>query len=384
MDFAPAYRMIVSSKSTKKDLSLQVEAILSDCFPKAEVVDAMRLGRGLRDGFSGAMLDGMKMPVGQAGDRIPSIDQFRGFSILTMVAANFIAEVDSVPLWLKHPKDLGFTVIDQIAPCFIFAIGLTYGASLKRRLALGDALGTYTHFFMRAMALVGIGFFLSAGEQWTGHSAVPVTWGVLEEIGFACALCLPFLRLHWGARLGISLAAILAYQYALDTWWLQAVLGGSIVASFSRTAMLLLATALADILAEKKKTAFMAIGAGLVAAGIVLSLWFPISRARQSMPFVFLTVGISALTYFAFHLLNDVWKKDVPLLTAWGRNPLFFYILHQILLAFFVFPSYVFSGANWWHAEAPLWLAAVQLIGLLAILSLIAEWMKKKNVVITL
>jgi hypothetical protein len=30
--------------------------------------------------------------------------------------------------------------IDQIAPCFIFAIGLTYGASLARRLARGNAV----------------------------------------------------------------------------------------------------------------------------------------------------------------------------------------------------------------------------------------------------
>lgn len=239
-------------------------------------------------------------------------------------------------------------MVDQIAPCFIFAIGLTYGSSLKRRLARGDALGTYTHFFMRAMALVGIGFFLSAGELWTGHSEVPVTWGVLEEIGLA------------------------------------SVLGGSIVAPFSRTAMLHLSTALADLFAEKKKTAFVAAGVGLVAAGLVLSSWFPISRARQSMPFDLLTVGISALTYFAFHLLNDVWKKEVPFLTAWGRNPLFFYILHQILLAFFVFPSYIFPGMEWWHEESPLRLAAVQVVVLLAVLSLIAEWMKKRNVIIRL
>src|SRR5512136_339805 len=123
------------------------------------------------------------MAAGNEGERILSIDQFRGFAIVTMVIANFVAEVSSVPLWLKHPRDIGFTVVDQIAPCFIFAIGLTYGASLRRRLARGDALGTYTHFFVRAMALVGIGYFLSAGELWTGHSNVPVTWGVLEEIG---------------------------------------------------------------------------------------------------------------------------------------------------------------------------------------------------------
>jgi predicted acyltransferase len=318
-------------------------------------------------------------------ERITSIDQFRGFAIVAMVIANFLGEVDSAPSWLKHAQDIGFTVIDQIAPFFIFAIGLTYGASFRRRLAGGNAVGAYTHFFVRAMALVGIGFFLSSGEQWTGHSSLPVMWGVLQEIGFSCALCLPFMRLRWGIRLGISLASLTAYQYALETWWLKEVLAGSILGSFSRAVMLLLATALADLFFKsRRKIVFVAIGAALIIAALSLAHRFPISRARQSMTFVFLTTGISALTYWGFHLLNDVWKKEVPLLTAWGRNPLAFYILHQILLAFLVFPSYVFSGAQWWYAEAPWWLTAVQVTDLLAVISLAAVWMRKKDVVIKL
>ncbi len=317
-------------------------------------------------------------------ERISSIDQYRGFAIVGMVIVNFLAEVGSAPFWLRHPVDVGFTFADQIAPCFIFAIGLTYGASLKRRLASGRPLDVYMHFFVRAMALIGIGWFLSAGEQWTGHSAAPVAWGVLQEIGLACVLCLPLLRLPWGARLAIALAGIAAYQYALDAWWLERVLAGSIVASFSRAAMLLLATALADMFSSGKKAAYAAFCAALAAAGAVLSIWIPISRARQTMPFDLLTVGIAGLAYLAFHFINDVWKKDIPLLTAWGRNPLFFYIVHQILLAFFVFPSYVFPGMGWWHEEAPLWLAAVQILGLLAVISAMAAWMKKKNAVIKL
>ncbi|HMN59437.1 MAG TPA: DUF5009 domain-containing protein [Anaerolinea sp.] len=67
--------------------------------------------------------------------RIPSIDQFRGFAILLMVLANYLAGVAWIPAWLKHAPDIGLTVIDLIAPFFIFSIGLTYALAIRRRAA---------------------------------------------------------------------------------------------------------------------------------------------------------------------------------------------------------------------------------------------------------
>src|SRR5512140_710666 len=72
----------------------------------------------------------------QAGSgRLASIDQFRGLSIVLMVLANYLAGVTLVPAWLRHAPDIGLTVIDLIAPFFIFAIALTYGLSWSRRRA---------------------------------------------------------------------------------------------------------------------------------------------------------------------------------------------------------------------------------------------------------
>ena len=76
-----------------------------------------------------------------ASPRIASIDQFRGFAISAMVLANYLAGVHCVPVWLKHAPDVGLTVADLIAPFFIFAIGLTYGLSARRRIqAVGFSL----------------------------------------------------------------------------------------------------------------------------------------------------------------------------------------------------------------------------------------------------
>ena len=48
--------------------------------------------------------------------RIEAIDQYRGIAVILMVIANYLADVTTVPGWLKHAPDVGLTVIDLIAP----------------------------------------------------------------------------------------------------------------------------------------------------------------------------------------------------------------------------------------------------------------------------
>lgn len=102
--------------------------------------------------------------------RITSIDQFRGFAILTMVLANYMGQVQVIPAWLKHAPVVGLTVNDLIAPFFIFAIGLTYGLSFHRSLGWDGVLSTYSHFFARFVAIVGLGAIISAGETALGDN----------------------------------------------------------------------------------------------------------------------------------------------------------------------------------------------------------------------
>src|SRR5512136_285651 len=82
-------------------------------------------------------------------ERLEAIDQFRGFAILLMVLADYLSKPESVPAWLKHAHDVGFTIIDLIAPLFIFAIGLTYGMSFHRRLSRNGGWQTAVDFIRR-------------------------------------------------------------------------------------------------------------------------------------------------------------------------------------------------------------------------------------------
>ena len=181
--------------------------------------------------------------------RVESIDEFRGFAILLMVIANFLARSNTVPSWLKHAPDIGFTVIDIIAPLFIFTIGLTFGLSLRKRVGREGEFKTINHFFTRYMALVGIGFFLTAIGNLTGVYKEISYWGLLQAIGTAGLLTLIFIRYSSKIRIIVGFLILVFYQYMLDSYWLQDVLSsshGGIMGAISWGAMLVMSTAVAD------------------------------------------------------------------------------------------------------------------------------------------
>ena len=118
-------------------------------------------------------------------DRNAAIDQFRGFAILLMILADYLNNISSIPVWLKHAPDVGYTVIDLVAPLFIFAIGLTFGMSFRRRFERQGAWRTYNHFFSRNLALIGLGFLITLGGVLSKNYPPTANWGLLQALGAA-------------------------------------------------------------------------------------------------------------------------------------------------------------------------------------------------------
>jgi predicted acyltransferase len=56
--------------------------------------------------------------------RVESIDEFRGLAIVVMVVVNYLADIETVPAFLKHAAGCGLTIADVVAPAFVFAIGV--------------------------------------------------------------------------------------------------------------------------------------------------------------------------------------------------------------------------------------------------------------------
>lgn len=304
----------------------------------------------------------------QPSRRNEAIDQYRGLAILLMVLADYLAGAGATPDWLKHADDIGYTVIDLIAPMFVFAMGLTFGQSFRRRLNRNGGLATYTHFISRNLALVGLGFLLTLGGDLSGIYESTVNWGLLQALGAAGLITLLFIRLPAAPRALVGLLLLAAYQALLHHSWLdlvQAAPHNGPWGALSWAAMLILATSMADLYHDSaRQRALPWVSVVAACAGLFLAIWFPISKSRASVSYVLLSLGLSGLVFVTIHLLVGRFERGLPVLSAWGRNALLLYLLHGIVIGLFALPS-----LPWWYATAASWLVLLQAASLVGILS---------------
>jgi len=145
---------------------------------------------------------------------------------------------------------------------------------------------------------------------------------------------------------------------------------GGLPGALSWSAMLILATALADLYFEgekgSQKNFLLAVGAVLV-FGAILAFWALVSKNRVSASYVLLSLGASGVLFYGFDLLIEHLGVRFPALSAWGRNTLLLYLCHDVLLGVFVLP-----GLPFWYAQAPAWLVVLESLGLLAVLTAVA------------
>jgi predicted acyltransferase len=317
-------------------------------------------------------------------ERIISFDQFRGFAIFTMALANYMNGVVIVPTWLKHSTDIGLTVIDLIAPFFIFAIALTYGLSFRQRLERDGAFKTYNQFIIRYLALVGLGAIISAAETAIGQNPGGIDWGVLQAIGMAGLITLVVIQLPSIYRLFIGAGILVIYQFLLDHFLLTLTIlspHGGLFGSLNWGAMLILGTVVADLFHDtgRWKKYFPWASLGVMAAGITLALFVPVSKHRVSSSYVLITLGISALLFMLFQWLSSQFNWKGRFLVAWGKNPLILYFLHYLIIGIFFVP-----GIPAIFQAAPIWLVLVEMIILISGVSAMAFWLDHKNIVISL
>ncbi len=307
-------------------------------------------------------------------ERNLAIDRLRGALVILMVAGDYLGGVHLVPSFLKHAPDIGFTIADAVAPCFIFAIGLNYGPSFARR-AQQNMPSAYRHFFLRYLALIGIGAILAAGG--TAVAGSPAGWGVLQAIGLAGLICLAVIRLPMSARFAIGLLILFGYQYLLDEWALSSVLHsaqGGFLGAISWGALLILSTAVADVW-RKGLGPYLICCAVLAVAAVLSALLVPVSKNRVSLSYVLIALAISAVAYLLTELVSRIVTKSAGFLCWWGENALVLYLVHLLILGLLVLPR-----AGWWYADAPIWLAGLQLAVLLTATSLLAWWMHRRKV----
>lgn len=300
-----------------------------------------------------------------------AIDRLRGLLVILMVIGDYLGGVAWVPAFLKHAPDLGLTIADTVAPAFVFVIGLNFGPSFSRHLAQGT-VAAYRHFLLRYLSLIGLGAILSAGAAVVGQS---VQWGVLQALGIAGLVGLIFIRIPSWLRFAIGFALLAGYQLLLDNYLLENVLGsshGGPFGSLAWGALLVLSTAVADIW-RKGMVAYSISLVELVAVAALSTAIVPVSKHRVSLSFILITLVISALVYLLFEVGAKGFANKPGLFSWWGENALALYLLHLLILAVVVIPP-----VDWWYTNISLWLAALQLMAILGIMSLAAFWLHRR------
>jgi predicted acyltransferase len=299
------------------------------------------------------------------------IDRFRGALVILMVIGDYLSGVEFVPSFLKHAPDIGFTLADTVAPAFVFVIGLNFGPSFRRQAQKGW-VAAYRHVMMRYLALTGMGAIIAAATTMVGQ---PGDWGVLEAIGVAGLISLLFIRLPVWARFLIGTLMLGAYQYVVDTAMLETVVNsvhGGLFGAVSWGALLVLSTAVADVW-RRGPIPFLICLIVLISAAGMCAVFVPVSKHRVSLSYIVITLAMSALVFLIIKSFAGAGAGAGAgrpgILCWWGQNALALYFLHLVVLAFFVTPP-----VAWWYAQAPAWLAAIQLTAILAFMSMIARW----------
>ena len=320
----------------------------------------------------------MRSPPNRSS-RIAAIDQFRGLAALVMVLGNNLMASGRAPSWLTHAHDPGLSAADLFAPLFIFAIGLTYGPSMRRRTARDGAARAFGHAAMRWVILMGIGSAITITETLLGANPSGMYWGVLEAIGAAGLLALPFILMPAWARLCAGLTLLGLYQVLLGNFWLETVKRsphGGIPGSLGWGGLLILSTAAGELFLDERRGRWLFPVASLafVGAALLLSRFIPISKARVSPSYVLLSVGVSALAFLLVWALTEKAGSPSRLLEAWGKNPLLLYVLHICFLAVFLLPA-----VTDYLATSPFAVVAAQDLCMAGALSALALWLNRRD-----
>lgn len=294
-------------------------------------------------------------PEPKAGQRLLSLDAFRGLTIVGMLMVNNMVLDTATPDQLQHaPWAGGIHLADLVFPWFLYIVGvaLPYSAASHRRKG-GGWLSYAGKAVRRAVLLVLLGCLIASSLV-----KRPVfELGVLQIIGLAYLLAALFIWLPAGGRLALAALLLAGHWWALRFLHLPGGPAGllseteNLVAHVNRTylaqyhlaglmsvvptgAMVLMGSAFGDALRSKwtpwrKVAALAAGGAILCAVGWVWNMDLPFSKTLWTASYITATAGLGAITLAAFYVLVDMnrWGMWSFPLVVFGSNAILAYVM---------------------------------------------------------
>ena len=305
------------------------------------------------------------MSTKPAGERLHSLDAFRGATIAGMILVNNSGDYASTWWPLLHQPWHGWTPTDLVFPFFLWMAGMS--------LVFSHRIGFRTALW-RSVKLILLGLLVNFT---TGGFVLPLRWaGVLQRIGL-CYLA------AWAAkrRLGTRGQAVLAVSLLLGYWAVMTRVVGpegfapglepqtNLSAQVDRIVLSghlyrwtktwdpegvlstvpAIATALLGLLAGawlRSKVEPTRKAIGFVAGGLLLFvlglLWgeaapkwllFPVNKNLWSSSFVLLTAGLGTALFGLTWWLVDVraWRGWTGPFVTYGKNAIAVYVGSELL-----------------------------------------------------
>ncbi|MCF6406668.1 DUF5009 domain-containing protein [Chitinophaga filiformis] len=313
--------------------------------------------------------------------RFLPLDVFRGLTVCFMIIVN-TPGWDTAYSILNHAKWHGCTPTDMVFPSFLFAVGNAMSFSMRKFAEL-DNKTVLAKIFRRTILIFLLGYLMYwlpfVRHTANGLEFIPISdtriLGVLQRI--ALCYCFASLLIHYLPKKAVwAVSALLLLGYwaimyffgnPADPYSLtgnaailfdKLVLGDSHLyhgegIAFDPEGLLSTLPAIVNVIAgyytglfiqEYGKTAvgrkrLLQMGGLLILVALVWSTVFPINKKLWTSSYVLYTVGIDLLILAVLIYVIDHKKQErwTGFFTVFGKNPLFLYLLSEVLVIFLYF-----------------------------------------------
>jgi len=319
-------------------------------------------------------------PIPVSRERIYSLDVFRGFTMVCMIAEGFgllyflnRPVIGPIAQQFRHRDWQGMNAWDLVQPFFMFIVGAVMPIAFQRRWEAGETWrASLLHVLRRSALLILCGLVARSIQA---NKPVLDLINVLAQIAFTYLVAFLVLRRSWKVQaltaFGLLVAHWALYQFAqapgvIGPWVKDGNLGwyldrlvlhknwnGSYatincLSSAANTIFGVMAGYLiiSPLPVKRKAQILAAAGVGGILIGLALNPVIPIIKKIWTPSFAIYSAGFTLLALLFFYWVCDVKKSRgwAKVFLVVGSNSIFIYLFHEILHRWLNQTALVFTG----------------------------------------
>ena len=308
-------------------------------------------------------------PESRESKRLVSLDAFRGLTMAFMILVNTPGDGAHTYWPLEHARWHGWTPTDVVFPSFLWIVGVAITLSLGNRLMRGEsravifrqaarraailfALGVMVYIYpdfslsteriLGVLQRIAICYLAAAAIYLTTTVRGQVTWILSLMTVYWLLMAFAPVPGYGSGRLDvegnfahyIDRIALGAHNYRQTKTWDPE----GVVSTLPAIATCLFGVLAGHILSMRRTLGerclrLLALGAALLAAGLVCNTWLPINKKLWTDSFTLFMAGLDYLLFGGFLWLVDGlgMRRPVKPLVIFGMNAIVIYLASEFL-----------------------------------------------------